>query len=135
MDRLSRLVLVGAVTVLVTIASIYAYLDAAERRVPPLDPEVVQGCRSLVREAAEILVQAAQDDLVRDDPASMSLLADLQGRLAEIEEGMDTLRCEETSERWAYGSFVQEMSEYEEYIAELARGNARGVGIVAPSAP
>jgi len=125
MDSLNRKVIVGlAVTAAVT-AALFAYMSAAQEKIEPLSDYVVEGCRDLVRESAGILVEVAQDDLNYDDPDDASRLSDLTVRISEIEDEMAVLNCRETQDGWAYGSFKQEMSEYEAYIAELVRGNAQ----------
>lgn len=61
-----------------------------------------------------------------DDPADAPRLQSLQVQVESIEDQMADLGCLENPDSWAYGSFRQEMAEYEEYIAELTRMNAEG---------
>ena len=126
MDRLNRMAAAGVVAMAVLAVTIYVYLDAQHDNPARLDPQIVDACRGLVRESADILVQVARDNLQPDDPADASRLQDLQERVAAIEEQMAGLGCLENLDGWVYGSFRQEMTEYEGYIAELTRLNAEG---------
>ena len=126
MDRLNRMAAAGVVAMAVLAVTIYVYLDAQHDNPARLDPQIVDACRSLVRESADILVQVARDNLQPDNPADASRLQDLQERVAAIEEQMAGLGCLENLDGWVYGSFRQEMTEYEGYIAELTRLNAEG---------
>ena len=116
----------GVVAMAVLAVTIYVYLDAQHDNPTRLDPQIVDACRGLVRESADILVQVARDNLQPDDPADASRLQDLQERVAAIEERLAGLGCLENLDGWVYGSFRQEMTEYEGYIAELTRLNAEG---------
>ncbi len=126
MDRLGRMVVSGVAALAILTITLYAYLDMQQSRSAPLDSQVVDSCRSLVRQSADILVEVAGDNLQPDDPADAPRLQELQARIMMIEGEMSSLGCLEDPDRWVYGSFKQEMAEYEEYIAELTRRNAEG---------
>ncbi len=126
MDRLSRMVASGVVALAILTITLYAYLDMQQSRPAPLDSQVVDSCRSLVRQSADILVEVAGDNLQPDDPADAPRLQELQARIMMIEGEMNDLGCLEDPDSWVYGSFKQEMAEYEGYIAELTRRNAEG---------
>ena len=123
MDTFDRKIILGIIIFAAITFTLYLYLDNQQNSLPPLEPYVIEGCRNLVRESAEIFVEVARDNLKPNEPDDSQRLQELQYRLAEIELEMSRLECEENSDRWAYGSFVQEMNEYEEYIADLNRSN------------
>lgn len=125
MDGLDRKVLAGLLTASILTITLFAFMYVQQDRVEPLDDEVVDGCRSLVRESADILVEVARDDLGPDYSNTLPRLQELQTRIHEIEAEMSQLGCYEEQEGWMYGSFKQEMSEYEAYIAELTREKAQ----------
>lgn len=127
MDGLDRKVIIGiAVTAAIT-ASLYAFLSTSEKNNPEsMDSDTIQECRDLLRESADILVQVARDDLSHDNPDDSQRLAVLEARVSDIENEMSALGCDENREQWVYGSFRQEMSEYESYIADLVRQNSAG---------
>ena len=127
MDGLDRKVIIGiAVTAAIT-ASLYAFLSTSEKSSPEsMDSDTIQECRGLLRESADILVQVARDDLSHDNPGDSQRLAVLEARVSDIENEMAALGCDENREQWVYGSFRQEMSEYESYIADLVRQNSAG---------
>lgn len=120
------MVIAGVVVMAVLAITIYVYLDAQHDSPDRMDPHVADTCRSLVRESADILVQVARDNLQSDNPADVPILHDLQIRAAEIEAQLAGLDCLENPDGWVYGSFRQEMAEYEGYIAELTRMNTEG---------
>ena len=122
MNSLDKKVVAGIAVTAVFTASLYAFLASEHGTgAGPLDREIVEGCRDLTREGADVLVQIARDDLSPDNPGDAGRLAEFEARIAEIEAGMEEMNCRETQDRWAYGSFKQEMSEYEAYSAELVR--------------
>lgn len=125
MDSLDKKVIAGIAIAAVFTISLYAYLAGEqERGSEPLDSKIVDRCRELLREGADILVQVARDDLNPDSPDDAFRLAEFEGRIADIETEMDKINCRGTQDQWTYGSFKQEMSEYEAYIAELVRKNS-----------
>lgn len=126
MDHLDRKVLAGLMAASAVTVTLFAYMHMQQERAEPLADEIVEGCRSLMRESADIMVEVARDDLNPDEPGDLPKLHDIQTRIYEIEAEMAGLGCYETQEKWAYGSFKQEMSEYEAYIAELIRDDYAG---------
>lgn len=123
MDGLDRKVLAGLLAVSAVTITLFAFMYGQQESAKLLDDDVVEGCRSLVRESADILVEVARDNLGPDNQDTLPRLYELQTRIHEIEIEMSDLRCHETQEGWAYGSFRQEMSEYEAYIAELVKNS------------
>ena len=124
MDSLDKKIIGGITIAAVTTVILYALLASMQEKDPgAIGREVIDACRNLTRESADILVQVARDNLKPDNPDDVQRLAALESRIVEIEGEMERLDCYETREQWAYGSFRQEMSEYETYIAELVRQN------------
>lgn len=124
MDKLYKQAITGSLIFLAVVLTLYAFLDAQNRNLPPLESHIIEGCRNLVRESADVFVEVARDNLKPDNPDQAPRLQELQNRLMEIEDEMHALDCYKTQERWTYGSFKQEMTEYDSYIAELNRQNA-----------
>ena len=131
MDNLDKKIVSGIIIVLVFTVSLYAFLsfvsDNGSNDAQSLVPDIVEKCRALTRESADILVQTAI--LTKTDTSQNNAklenttqsLEELKIRALNIEQNMADLKCHETQEEWAYGSFKQEMSEYEAYIAEIMR--------------
>ena len=125
MNKFNKISITVIIILIISIITLYTYLDSQENKLPPLESHVIEGCRNLVRESADIFVQVARDNLQPDNPNDASRLNELQSRILEIEDQMMELGCNEDPDRWTYGSFKQEMSEYEEYIVELTRQNSK----------
>ena len=131
MDALDRRVIIGIGIAAALTASLYAFLASSDEEKAggaggTMDSDTIQECRSLLRESADILVQVARDGLGYEDPDDAARLSELEARVSEIEAEMEGAGCNEDREQWVYGSFIQEMSEYESYIAELVRQNDVG---------
>lgn len=123
MDSVDKKVVSGIIAVAIFTASLYVVLAIASQddNAKKISSETIQKCRDLTRESADILVQTAQQR--NDEPENEQRLEELRIRAAQIKDGMTKLDCHITQDQWAYGSFKQEMSEYEAYIAELVRQN------------
>lgn len=124
MDSLDKKIIGGIAITAAIAASLYAFMSISEGnqgRSP--DKEAIERCRGLVREGADILVQIARDGLDAAEPGDAGRLAEFEARISAIEEEMSRYDCRATQLEWAYGSFRQEMSEYESYIADLVRQN------------
>jgi len=127
MDNLDKKIIGGIAITTAIAASLYAFMSFSEgSQGGSLDKEAIERCRGLVREGAEILVQIARDGLDAADPGDAERLAEFEVRISAIEEEMARYDCHATQQEWAYGSFRQEMSEYESYIADLVRQNNAG---------
>ena len=125
MDATDKKIIVGIVIFAAVIATLYGILSVATiGNAESLDRKTIEKCRSLTRGVADILVQVARDGLDPDNLGDAQKLAEYEARIDAIEDDMAENRCVETQEKWAYGSFKQEMSEYEAYIAELSRSSA-----------
>lgn len=126
MDSFDIKVVSGIVTVAAVIVVLYAVLASMQSATTgTLEREEIDMCRSLTRESADVLVQVAQSDLDLDNPHNAQRLSAFESRISEIQHNLDELDCHETQDQWAYGSFRQEMSEYEAYIADLVRQNTQ----------
>lgn len=124
MDSLDKKIIGGIAITAAIAASLYAFMSISEgSQGRSLDKEAIERCRGLVREGADILVQVARDGLDAADPGDAGRLAEFEARIAAIEEEMSRYDCHATQQEWAYGSFRQEMSEYESYISDLVRQN------------
>ncbi len=124
MDSVDKKIIGGIAITAAIAASLYAFMSISEGgQGRSLDKEAIEKCRGLVREGADILVQIARDGLDAADPADAGRLAEFEVRISAIEEEMTRHDCHSTQQEWAYGSFRQEMSEYESYIADLVRQN------------
>ncbi len=124
MDSLDKKIIGGIAITAAIAASLYAFMSISEgSQGRSLDKEAIERCRGLVREGADILVQVARDGLDAADPGDAGRLAEFEARIAAIEEEMSRYDCHATQKEWAYGSFRQEMSEYESYISDLVRQN------------
>lgn len=123
MDSFDKKVVSGIIAVAIFTASSYVFLAVSSQddNVKKISSEIVQKCRDLTRESADILVQTAQQQ--NDEPENEQRLEELKIRATQIKGVMIELDCYETQDQWAYGSFKQEMSEYEAYIAEIVRQN------------
>ena len=126
MDKLNRMIVIGVMIMAAIALTIYVYLDSQHDSPSDSDPTMVDACRDLVRQGADILVQVARDNLQSDDPVDSVVLKDLRSKSLEIEAQMDDLGCLNNPESWAYGSFRQEMAEYTDYIDSLTRMHGNG---------
>ena len=121
MDKINKRVILGLIVIAVITVTLYAYLEAQQQtELSPLDKHTIQNCRDLMRESADILVQVARGI---DNTKDAQRLQEMRTGIVDIESKMTELQCLEYVDSWAYGSFKQEMVEYEEYIAELVRNN------------
>ncbi len=124
MDSLDKKIIVGIAVTAAVAASLYAFMSISEGdQGGSLDKESIERCRALVREGADILVQIARDGLDAADPGDAGRLAEFEAQISAVEGEMSRHDCHATQQEWAYGSFRQEMSEYESYIADLVRQN------------
>lgn len=127
MDTLDKKIIGGIAITAAIAASLYAFMSISEgNQGKSLDKEAIERCRGLVREGADILVQIARDGLDATDPKDAERLAGFEVQISSIEGEMSRHDCHATQQEWAYGSFRQEMSEYESYIADLVRQNNAG---------
>lgn len=115
-----RLAALGAVCFAAVIITLYAVLSE-EDRINPLDPAMVEQCRSLARQSMDLAVDAARSDLDPDNLAHADIISRFQHDADELQYRLDELGCSENADRWAYGSFRQEMIELDRYIADLQR--------------
>lgn len=125
MDSLDKKVISGIIVALAFTITLYVFLSiiSQDNNMQSLSPETIEKCRTMTRESADILVQTAMQSGNQNNK-ELQNLTELKARALEIEKSMTELRCHQTQEQWAYGSFKQEMLEYEAYIAELVRQNA-----------
>ena len=143
MDSFDKKIISGIIIVVVFTVSLYAFLlfvsnDSNDTQ--SLDQDTIEKCRTLTRQSADILVQTAivsqtnanknnyNDSGSNNNDNKLEntkKLEELKIHALDIEKNMSDLKCHETQEEWAYGSFKQEMSEYEAYIAEIVRQNTK----------
>lgn len=123
MESFDKKVVSGIIAVAIFTASLYVFLaiSSQDDNAKKISSETIQKCRDLTRESADVLVRTARQQ--NDEPENEQLLEELRMQAAQIKDGMTELDCYKTQDQWAYGSFKQEMSEYEAYIAEIVRQN------------
>lgn len=114
-----RYTVAGAAALAALAVSIYVVL--ASESGPQADPLYVQQCRDLTRQVMDLYVEAARAGLDAEDPADAQRIEDFDFAAAALQDELDGIGCSTNPEKWAYGSFKQEMVETERYIADLLR--------------